>query len=202
MWRLYHGLGGSDDPNDQTLRATALLAIGAVGGKMADQNLDYGRQVGEQLAGALTSSSDDNEKVGVLNAISNYGGTELIPYIEPQFRSENEEVRSRAYFALRRMDEPEAARLLMDHYETESSAKVKQAALKTLAAMPARPDNVNWGRNELSQTVDDDSRILLTSYLGQTMKDFPENEKSLRALLETNPPFAVKRQIYRYIAPQ
>jgi len=118
------------------LRTATLYAIGGLGHK-DKLNDDIKPFIGKQLVDHLNGSDHIREHSVTLEAIGNYGGSDVLENIEPYFTHPEEHIRSAAYDSLRRMDDPKAVELLERSFKNERSFEVKKAALQTLASMPA-----------------------------------------------------------------
>jgi len=202
LWQFYKDLpASSQEQTQQELKNMTIYALGSLGSE-DKLNETIKPQISSRLVENLYNTDKPEEQAVTLAAIGNYGGEEVIDAVEPYFSSENEEVRSSAFDSLRRMKDPVAAETLAKHFETESSPKVRVVALRTLKSMPPTSEGVTWANKTVMKTEAPEEQELLVGVIGENLKDRPENEKTLRELLKKNPDNRVKREIYKYIAPQ
>lgn len=201
LWALRDGLKHSDGQLGQELRSMSLYVIGSLGNreKLNDQ---VSRTVSRQLADHLRTTRDPDEKAATLAAMGNHGGAELLPAIERELTSPDYRVRAYAYDALRRMPEPQAVAVLARNYAAETVPAVRAAALRTLTQMPPTAEGVAWARREVAATDEPAAQVALAQLLGATLKDYPENERTLRELLDRGPELEVRKEIYRYLPPR
>jgi len=201
LWQFYKDLPASpDEQTQQELKNMTMYALGSLG---SDEKLNetIKPQISSRLVENLYNTQNPQEQATTLAALGNYGGEEVIDSLEPYFSSENEEVRSAAFDSLRRMKDPVAAETLAKHFETETSVKVRVAALRTLKSMPPTAEGVTWANKTAAVTEEPEEQELLVGVIGENLKEHPENEKTLRELLKKNPDNRVKREIYKYIVP-
>ena len=203
LWEYYNGLSLSafqtDIPGE--LRTATLYAIGGMGHK-DKLNDDIKSLTGKQLVDHLKSSDHIREQAVTLEAIGNYGGSDVLDNIEPYFSHPEEQIRSSAYDSLRRMEDPKAVELLAKSFEKESSFEVKKAALQTLASMPPTNETVELAQKLVMKVDTRKEQLPLVKVLGENLGTHPENVKHLRNVLNNNPDNLVKREIYRYIVPE
>jgi hypothetical protein len=221
LWDLYHELRGSEqaqlakDSEEQQLsplrpvdiqairerKTMSLFAIGSLG-HQDKLNNELKPEIGKRLITNLTDTDDPKEQGLILRAISNYGGAEVLDDIDPYFTAADQEVRTSAYDALRRMDDPAAIEVLAEHYATEQDPKVQLAALRTLTSMPPTKEGVEWARKEVLVVDLEKGQESLVKVLGENLKKYPENEAVLRQMLKQNPSNRVKQTIYSYVVPK
>jgi len=202
LWQFYKDLpASSQEQTQQELKNMTIYALGSLGSE-DKLNETIKPQISSRLVENLYNTDKPEEQTVTLAAIGNYGGEEVIDAVEPYFSSENEDVRSSAFDSLRRMKDPVAAETLAKHFETESSPKVRVVALRTLKSMPPTSEGVTWANKTVMKTEAPEEQEILVGVIGENLKDHPDNEKTLRDLLKKNPDNRVKREIYKYIAPQ
>ena len=136
-----------------------------------------------------------------LRAIGNSGNDGLLDVVAPYFRSTDVDVRTASYLALRRMKDPRAQETLISEVDVETSATVREVALRSLSEMPATASSMAWARNLILNTSNIDQQTILAHYLGQALSDYRRNGAALREVLRSNPPVAVRQAIYNYITP-
>jgi len=187
----------------QTIRERKTMSLYAIGslGHQEKLNEELKPEIGKQLVANLKNTDDPKEQSLTLTAISNYGGADVLDEIAPYFTAEDSGVRASAYDALRRMDDPAAIAVLAQHYATEKSPKVRQAALQTLVRMPPTAEGIEWARKEALVVDFREGQEALVKVLGENLKEYPENEAVLRELLKQNPSNRVKQEIYEYVVP-
>jgi hypothetical protein len=201
LWELYRKTPlESADPDQRQLRTMALFAIGSLG---HDEKLNdtLKPQIGEQLTAYLRTTETPERRIAALSAIGNYGGSDALDAVEPYLSDGDENVRSAACKALRRMTTPMAAEALMEVYAGEASPDVKETVVRTISTLPITPRSRAWAARQIVSTDNPNEQAQLVDMLGNSMNVFPENENSLRALLAKNPHTRVKQDIYKYIAP-
>ncbi len=202
LWELRRSLPpDSAHRDEQELRVMSAYAIGSLGHK-DKLNDETKTDIGRQLTENLNSSADPDEQAVLLSAIGNYGGSEVLDDIAPYFSSTDDRVRASAYDALRRMDDPQAVELLARSVKEETSLQVRKDAYAAFAAMPPTARGVEWARNEVFAVESSAEQGALVKVLGENLKQYPENEQTLRNLLETDPDNRVKKDIYKYIVPK
>lgn len=200
LWDRHRMLSGSNDRLDVEQRNMSLFVLGSLGDK-DKLNPELSNEIATELSDYLKQSGDRSDQIIALEAMGNHGGEQLLDAIEPIFASDDVEMRATAYFAMRRMDTPEAAQTLINNYEKENVQPVKTAAMESLAQMPPSDSTMTWARNELLQPLDPSSQKALVAYLGHNLVNYPQNEQALRALLQTGPTMDVKRAVYAFISP-
>jgi hypothetical protein len=201
LWQFYKDLpAGSQEQTQQELKTMTLYALGSLGAE-DKLNETIKPEISTRLVENLYNTKDTQEQATTLAALGNYGGEDVIDALEPYFSSEDERVRGAAFDALRRMEDPKASETLAKHFETESSPKVRVAALRTLKSMPPTSEGVAWANKTVAVTEEPEEQELLVTVIGENLKEHPENEKTLRELLKKNPDNRVKREIYKYIVP-
>lgn len=201
LWDFYHGIDmAAGDDQAKELGTMALYAIGGMG---SDEKLNESLkpEIGKTLADNLERTENPETQVTTLQAIGNYGGSEVISRIDPYFSSEHEQVRVASYEALRRMESGEAFGTFVKYYSSESSQNVRTSALKILESMPATEETVTWAGKEVLKVDESDDQEALANVLGKNLKDYPQSEKAMRELLGKKPSNIVKKTVYRYIAP-
>jgi hypothetical protein len=201
LWNYYGTLDKkSEKSTTKELWTMTLYAIGGLGGpEKLNDALKAG--VGKSLVENLKKTKDTSEQVTFLEAIGNYGGSDVLTQIEPYFASDSENVRIASFNAIRRMDSPAAFDAFTGHYEKETSRTVKSAALKFLTGMNPSQKMMSWSGKEVLTVTEPDDQEALTKVLGENMKTWPDNEKPLRDLLAKKPSNMVKKTVYRYVAP-
>ncbi len=201
LWNAYGALDKqSSDKTVKELTTMALYAIGGLG-SVDKLNDSLKPEVGKSLVENLRKTKDTAEQITLLEAIGNYGGSDVLSQVEPYFSSKDERVRMASFNALRRMDDPAAFDAFTGHYDKETSQNVKSAALKLLPGMTPSEKMMAWSGKEVLTVTEADDQEALTKVLGENMKTWPDNEKHLRALLSKKPSNMVKKTVYRYVAP-
>ncbi|MBF0232580.1 MAG: HEAT repeat domain-containing protein, partial [Desulfamplus sp.] len=202
LWKLHKSLSSNtSDKHDAEIRDMALYAIGSLGAK-EKVNSELKAEIGKQLSEYLVSLENIDDQVAVLNAIGNYGGSDIIDDITPFLSSDQEEVRGAAYTSMCRMDDPSAVELLINSYYREESPAVQKSAIKSLSSMPVTEDGIKFAKEEVLKSDNSDIQIPLIKLIGKNLNQYPENEKVFRELLENQIDNKVKKEIYRYIIPK
>ena len=203
LWDVYRN--PQNATNNEMLAATlknmSLLAIGALGSP-EKLNGQLRTQVSAELSRNLSTVREPSQRELTLQAIGNAADPGLLPDVKPYFTDTSPEVRSAAYRAVRRMDDPEAFRLFSSAFEKERSPEVRASALETLQTMNATAESADWARTELTRDSDPEEQVLLVGFLGRSSGRYPQNKEALRALLRTNPSLQVKRKIYEFVVPE
>jgi hypothetical protein len=197
LWQFTNNL---DLKKDREYRTMGLYALGSLGGN-EKYNDTIKPEIGKILVENLESSDDPREQAVTLGAIGNYGGEDVLDAVEPYFTAKDERVRASAYSALRHVEAPRAVDMLATHYETETSPKVRIAAVKNFSKMTPTLEGVNWANKTVLKTDAPKEQIPLVEVLGETLEDYPDNEGTLRALLKKDLDNKVKKNIYKYIVP-
>jgi hypothetical protein len=201
LWSYYSTLDRkSANTSVKELGTMTLYAIGGLGGpeKLNDA---LKSNVGKSLIENLRKTKDTTEQVTFLEAIGNYGGSDVLSQIDPYFASKDEAVRIASFNAIRRMNGPAVFDAFTEHYEKETSPKVKTAALKYLAGMTPSREMMSWSGKEILNVTEANDQEALTKVLGANIETYPENENPLRSLLAKKPSNLVKKEVYRYITP-
>jgi len=201
LWDFYEGMDTPKDRRERDMKTSSLFAIGSMASD-DKLNRETKAKVSRLLSDHLKNTPSPGEQIVTLSAIGNYGGEELIDDIEPFFGALNEKVRAAAFNALRRMDNPEAVKTLARHYETETSPNVRLTAAATISRMPATSEGVAWAGKTVLKTDAPKEQEFLARVVGKNLKEYPENEETLRELLKKNPDNKVKREIYKYVVPK
>jgi HEAT repeat protein len=178
-----------------------LYALGTLG---SDEKLNDSLKpvIEKSLADNLKNTKDTQTQVATLQAIGNYGGSDILDQVLPFFSSDSEQVRVAANESIRRMDPGKAFDTFVDSYSAESSQNVRTSALKILESMKATGETVSWAGKEglaVDESADQES---LAKVLGKNIKTYPEAEEPLRKLLAKKPSNNVKKTVYRYIVPK
>ena len=183
------------------VRTMSLFALGILG---HDDKLNDAVKplIRERLVSSLNNAANPWDRAMALRAIGNYGNADVLDDVAPFLTDPNPDVRSAAYWSLRRVDDSAAAEMLMTAFDEEGDANVRSTALRTLTQMVPTAGGMEWAKWELTAVTDSAEQIALAQYLGNALPKYPQNAIALRQLLETNPPTAVKRAIYAYIAPR
>ncbi|MBU1171665.1 MAG: HEAT repeat domain-containing protein [Proteobacteria bacterium] len=201
LWSFYNDLDlVSGDEKSRELGTMALYAIGTMG---SDEKLNQSLkpEIGKGLTDSLQKAQDPEIQTLTLQAIGNYGGTDVLSQVDPFFTSDSERVRVAAYEAIRRMQGDEAFDTFKKHYSSESSQKVRTSALKILESMPVTQTSITWAGQEALKVDNSADQESLVKVLGQNLKDYPQSEQALRQLLDKKPSNIVKKTVYRYITP-
>lgn len=201
LWGLYDSLQTSVERSDIELQNMTIYAIGGIA---YQDRLNYQRpsEVGKQLVEKLKQSDDIHQTIELLQSLGNYGGSEILPNVDPYFNHANINVRAAAYDSLRRMDDPQAIETFIRHYQQEPSPQVRRSALFYLSKMQPNDNAMTWAREELIRLNEPKSQALMVEILGKHVKKYPDNERTLRAFAKTNPTNNIKREIYQYIQPE
>lgn len=201
LWERHRRIpADTEDPDERVLRNMALLAVGSIGFR-DNENEDLKPVIGDQLADYLETAEGPEDIETALSAVGNYGDSRVIDHVIPFLSHEAPEIRKAAFKAFRRMADDRVVTVLTDHYEGETAPEVRVAAAKTLAEMAPSDRSVAWAREKVFQTESPREQMPLVTLLGETLKDYPENEKTLRSLLAADPDIRVKTEIYRYVKP-
>jgi HEAT repeat protein len=189
------------DPDARDLRAMAVLALGGLGSD-EKTNRELKPEIGRMLEDRLATARDPAEIRLTLSAVGNYGGADAIDAVAPYLADPDPGIRQSAYKALRRMDAPEAASLLTTAYTRETDPRVLASAAKTIAEMPPSHRTVAFARTRVFDSDNAKEQEHLVRLLGETLRQNPENETTLRSFLRIDPDPRVKMEVYRYIAPE
>lgn len=202
LWKNYQDIkqGDPSSMNGQ-LKTMSIFALGSLGfrDKLNHQIMPLIR---ERLLQGLQHADSSWDRRMALRAIGNYGNADILDHVEPYLKDSDANVRSAAYLALRRMEEPQAEQTLINSCSTESSPMVRRTALKTLSHMKPTNLGIGWAREEVLRAQDAKELVALVNILGKSLEEHPQNERSLRELLSTNPPRDVKMNVYSYIPPE
>ena len=150
LWEQYSQPAADSKTTEEQgmVRDMSLLALGVLGN--SDKlNEELKPVIGDRIVNALETATTDRERENALGAIGNYGNPAVLNAVIPWFSDANPRVRKAAYTALRRMDSPQAEKVLITEYQRESSEAVRAKALATLAAMSPHPggNRVGPGRS-------------------------------------------------------
>lgn len=190
-----------DEKSARIIENMSLLAVGSMGFRDRLNN-ETKELAAKELSGNLKRSKIDSAEISLtLKAIGNTGNPELISTVRPYLSNSDVTVRSAAANSLRRMDVPEAQKLLVNLYDKDDSVIVREQALKSLIETPVTKESASWARESVLKAETPNETALIIDILGKTMKTYPENEAALRKLIATNPPIGVKETVYKYIAP-
>ncbi len=202
LWGFYKTVDMvNGDDASRELGTMSLYAIGSIGSEEKLNN-ELKPDIGKSLSENLTNACDTETQVVTLQAIGNYGGSDVIDTVKPYFTSESERVRAAAYEAIRQMNAEEAFDTFTESYEKESSKNVRTSALNILTSMTVTDKTISWAGEEVLKVEASDDQEALAKVLGQNVKSYPECEDTLRKLLDKKPSNNVKKMVYRYIAPE
>ncbi len=188
------------DNDTAELRTMTAYAVGSLG-YAEKRNAAIKPEIARALTDRLQAADSTEEKAVLLTAIGNYGGKDALEAVDPYLSDPHPLLRASAYTALRRMRASEALETLKTHFQTETSAKVRKAALESFSEMPATDAAMAWARSEMLAAVRTGEQVQLAEVLGENIKTYPENERVLRQLLEKQIDNRVKKEIYRFIVP-
>jgi hypothetical protein len=180
----------------------SLLAVGSLGYRDKLNNETIEKVAGELTDNLKNAEKNISETALTLSAIGNTGNNNLIPVVKPYLDDNDEMVRKAAAESLRRMDDPEAQKLLISRYEKDASQKVREEALKSLNETPLTKESDAWARESVLNAQTPNETVLIIEILGKTLKTYPQNDAALRKLLDKNPPIPVKQTIFKFIAPK
>lgn len=197
LWNIYN----DDNYVDGEIKNMSLLVYG----HMADPEKAGGSlqdDIVNNLSQHLANANDLQDIAMTIAAIGNSGNDRLLPDLRKVILEGETETRKEAFDAMRRMNTPDARNALTEEYENEGNFAVKAAAIDALSNMEPTSDNMKWARLQLSKAEDVFTQRSIAKMLGENLKQYPENEIVLRQLLVRNPPLEVRREIYKYIAPE
>ncbi len=187
-------------PTERELGSMALLSLGALG-DASHPNLSMSARIERELEDYLASAKEPSDVTMALQAIGNSGNPAAIDAVTPYFDDNDRSVRVNALESFRRMNHPQAASVVMQHFEQNTNRETRAAALRSLSGMAATPQTMAWGRAALTSTMETENLAQLAAWLGSQSESFPENSVALRQLLHTDPPFEVKKSILKFISP-
>ena len=188
------------NPTERELGSMALLSLGALG-DASHPNLSMNARIERELEDYLASAKQPSDASMALQAIGNSGNPAAIAAVTPYFEDSEKSVRVNALESFRRMDDPQAAAAIMQHFEQDTDRETRAAALRSLSGMAATPQTMAWGRAALTSEMATENLAQLAAWLGSQSEDFTENSVALRELLHKDPPFEVKKSILKFISP-
>jgi hypothetical protein len=200
LWQFTSTLDFQQSQQNREIRTIGLYALGSLGNQ-EKRNDAVKPEISTILANNLENTTDPEEQAVTLGALGNYSGTEVLDIVEPFFTAENEKVRVSAYEALRHVETPQAVTMLTTHYEAETSLAVRTAALKSLSEMTPTVEGVEWANKTVLNVETPQEQVPLVEVLGKTLDTYPNNEQTLRTLLQKDLNNKVKKDIYRYVVP-
>jgi hypothetical protein len=181
--------------------AAATNVYGAAGG------VDHGvkgntEEVVTTLSNRLRSTHNVTEQRMLLVALGNVGDVErVLPATEGFFRSDQEILRMRAFETFHRATGDVAFRAFADKYQQQTAREVRMAASGVAQVMPPSAARAQWAAEQLAAERDPAILYRLVDMLGRDMKQYPNNEKALRTLLETTKDRELRKKIYSFVSP-
>lgn len=188
------------NPAQRELGTMALLSLGALG-DASHPNQAMSDEIEHELVSYLDAAKEPSDIVVALQAIGNSGRPEAINAVVPYLDSTDESIRVNALEAFRRMNDPQAASIVMQQFDQDASTATRAAALRSLSTMTATSQTMTWGREALTRNMAGENLAQLAAWLGGQIASYPANEAALRQLLQTSTSFEVKKSILRFIAP-
>jgi hypothetical protein len=149
----------------------------------------------------LLQRGDKWEKARALVAMGNIRDPDLtLPHALPYFRSSEEMLRSRAFDCFRHGKTAAAFARFMELYSQEELVLVQREATFVALTMADSPARNAWAAQLVSTATDRTIRSRAVTMLGRGIELYPENEGTLRGLLETVRDRETRKAIYAFIS--
>lgn len=186
-------------PEEAGLREMALLAAGALGHPgVADAAL--GQAVARALDERLARSADPAARLAVLEAMGN-AGEPCLPALRAALADPDPGQRAAAVGGFRRMEGPEARRILRDHVDEEADPAVRARAVEVLRRLAVAREQVTWAAALAAHEADPRVLLALVDLLGASPGGAPAARAALQELRRTATDSAVRNRILRYLPP-
>lgn len=184
-----------------TQRGMITNIYGALGG--VEHGLpENTREVVSQLRNRLSNTTSMLETAQLITALGNVGDLEqVLPITRDFFHHEDIALRARAFHTFQKAEGDEAFAKFAHYYELENNIEVRRVASAIAKVMLPSATRNNWAQAQAIVETDGLIRGRLVTMIGEDIKNFPENEATLRQMLETVRDREIRKTIYRYISP-
>lgn len=197
----YRNAVGAKDAGASVMQSIATNVYGALG-DVAHGDATTTDTVVSVLASHLRSARDARQRVLALDALTNVGDfARVAPLAAPYFASAEPSVRVAAFVTFRRMSGEAAFEQFASRFAAEGDLKVQQEAARVAREMPESAARNAWAQGMAIQASDREVLMAVVQILGRSLSTYPENEATLRGLLETNHDRQVRRDVYAFVAP-